>query len=548
MAATATDGAATTSTREYRGAGTFVRSCAGALDSAAAFVPKRLLLHLAIVFLGYVIAGKLGQATTEIRSSNLGPVWPASGIALAGLLACGVRAWPAVLAGAFLVAFQSPVPALTALGQACGATAAAAGGALALRQLAGFTPRLSSLRDTLAVIVIGAFASSILSASIGLASLYASGLQPYSGLGSAWLIYWLGDATGVLLVTPLVFTLSSLLAIRSRKRLIELAALLTLLAGACLLVFGDLPLFSIRLHVLAFCVLPFVMWAAIRFGAGGSALSVFLVATMATLLTAAGFGPFSANTAFVNAVLLDVLFTVLALSGLALASVIAERERAEAERELLIENKKTEEALSNLSRRLIEAQEQERTRIARELHDDIGQRLSLLASSLSARADVELQHQASEIAADVQAISHRLHSSKLELLGMAATMRHFCSEFASQQKAVVRFESRDVPDRVSPDISLCLFRILQEALHNAVKHSGGARFEADVWSTDGQLQLVVRDHGRGFDVEMAKRGRGIGLVSMEERIKLVHGDLSIDSQPSRGTTIHARVPLRPSHT
>jgi PAS domain S-box-containing protein len=594
------------------------------------------------------------------------------------LLAYGVRAWPAVLAASFVVAFQSPVPALTALGQALGATAASVAGAFSLRRLADFEPRLSNLRDTLAVIVIGAFASSILSASIGVASLYASGLQSYTGLGSAWLIYWLGDAAGVLLVTPLVFTLSSLLAIRSRKRLIELAVLVTLLVGACLLIFGDLPLYSIRLHVLAFSVLPFVMWAAIDFGAGGSALSVFLIATIATLLTAAGFGPFSAHSAFVNAALLDVLFTVLAVSGLALAAVIAEREHAEAERERLIrvqaametrlrlaaivessndaivsmtldgtieswntaahrifgfteaeaagrpaamlmppavwsqaiqkleqvragkqiqpyealfltkadktlnmsvtispitnvdgtvvgaaailrditEHKKTAAALSNLSRRLIEAQEQERRRIARELHDDIGQRLALLASSLTVGAEgagraegrmIELQHQTSEMAAAVQAISHRLHSSKLELLGMAATMRHFCGEFAAQQKTPVTFECHDLPDRVSPDISLCLFRILQEALHNAAKHSGSRRFEVKAWSGD-DLHLVVRDHGRGFDVETAKRGLGIGLLSMEERIKLVHGDLNIESQPWRGTTIHARVPLRPSQT
>jgi PAS domain S-box-containing protein len=669
----------TTLTLGDRCARTFVRLFARAFDSAAALVTNRPLLQLAIVFLGYVIAGNLGQATTAIRSGNLGPVWPASGIALAGLLAYGLRAWPAVLAGSFVVAFLSPVPALTAFGQSLGATAAAAAGAFLLQRLAKFEPRLSNLRDTLAVIIIGAFGCSILSASIGLASLYASGLQPYSGLGSAWLIYWLGDATGVLLVTPLIFTLSSLLAIRSRKRLLELVTLLTLLVGACLLVFGDLPLFSVRLHVLAFSVLPFVMWAAISFGAGGSALSVFVIATMATLLTAAGFGPFSAHTAFVNAALLDVLFTVLAVSGLALAAVIAERERAEAERERLVrvqagmetrlrlaaivessndaivsmtldgtienwnaaahrmfgfteaeavgqpaailmpaavqsqtinkleqlragkriepyetlfvtkgnktlnmsvtispitnvdetvvgaatilrditENKRSEAALSNLSRRLIETQEQERARIARELHDDIGQRLALVASRLAARAEgagradagmIELGHRTSEIAADVQAISHRLHSPKLELLGMAVAMRHFCSEFAGQQKMAVEFESHEIPDRVSPDISLCLFRILQEALHNAAKHSGGRRFEVEAASGDGQLHLVVRDHGRGFDVETAKRGRGIGLVSMEERIKLVHGDLSIESQLSRGTTIHARVPLWPSHT
>ena len=107
--------------------------------------------------------------------------------------------------------------------------------------------------------------------------------------------------------------------IRSRAHIAEFAALLTLLTAACFIVFGDLPLIPVRLHVLAFAVLPFVMWAAIDFGIGGASLSVFLVATIATLATAFGFGPFAGNSSFINAVLLDVLFAVLSVSGLALA-------------------------------------------------------------------------------------------------------------------------------------------------------------------------------------------------------------------------------------
>ena len=641
-------------------------------------VASPLLVQIATMFVVYVIAGKLGQATTNIRSGNLGPVWPASGIALAGLLAYGCRAWPGVAAGGFLVAFQSPVSALTALGQAAGATLTAVTGAQLLRRFANFDPGLSRLRDALALIVLGAFGSAILSASIGLSSLYAAGRVPYAGLPEAWLIYWLGDATGVLLVTPLVFTLPALFQIRSRRRLIELAALLTLLIAMCLLIFGDLSVVPIRLHVLAFAVVPFVMWAAIDFGIGGASLSVFLIATLATVLTALGHGPFSANTPFVNATLLDVLFAVLAVSSLALAAVIAERERVESDRERLIrgqaameerlrlaaivessndaivsttlhgiilswnaaaqrifgfteadavgqpttmmipqdlwdeelrmlegvragkridtyetvrvtrfakalnvsinisplrdidgkligvakiirditQQKQAQEALASVSRRLVDAQEQERTRIARELHDDIGQRLALLTLNLGALGGpdalspsahgrtCELQQQASEIAADVQALSHRLHSSRLELLGITSAMSQLCAEFAQQQKVTVNFSTHHVPDQPPSEVSLCLFRVLQEALHNSVKHSGVRHFEVYLSGGGGQIQLVVKEHGRGFDVEGARTGRGIGLVSMEERIKLVNGTLSIHSAPHGGTTIHARVPMR----
>ena len=136
--------------------------------------------------------------------------------------------------------------------------------------------------------------------------MYAAGIQPYSGLMSAWTIYWLGDSTGVLLVTPLVFTLPQILRIRSRARVAELGALVIVLVTACFLVFGGAPLVPVRLDVLAFAVIPVVMWGAISFGIAGATLAVFLIATIATILTALGHGPFSVSSPFMNAVLLDV--------------------------------------------------------------------------------------------------------------------------------------------------------------------------------------------------------------------------------------------------
>src|SRR5262245_27878449 len=179
----------------------------------------RFAAELVVVFLAYYVAGELGQATTNIRSSNLGPVWPAYGIALASLLGFGPRVWPALAASAFAIAGSSSVPLLAAAGQALGATAAALTGAALLRRIPGFDPSLSRLRDALGLIVVGAFGSALVSAFIGTLSLFAFQVQPYSGLGSAWLIYWLGDSTGVLLVTPLVFTLPGLVGrMRLRKR------------------------------------------------------------------------------------------------------------------------------------------------------------------------------------------------------------------------------------------------------------------------------------------------------------------------------------------
>ena len=122
-------------------------------------------------------------------------------------------------------------------------------------------------------------------------------------------------------------------------------------------------------------------------------------------------------------------------------------------------------------------------------------------------------------------------------------MRGFCREFGEQQKVEIDFKTHDLPVPLSPDISLCFFRVLQEALHNSTKHSGVRYFEVELWGTPDEIHLTVKDSGVGFDREAAKETRGLGLISMEERLKLVKGTFSIESQLKRGTTIHARVPV-----
>ena len=218
----------------------------------------------------------------------------------------------------------------------------------------------------------------------------------------------------------------------------------------------------------------------------------------------------------------------------------------------ITDRKLSELALASVSRRLIEAQERERIRISRELHDDIGQRLAMLSSELQqlqedpfeARGRIaELQKQTAEIAEDIQSLSHELHSSKLQFLGIAVATKSFCQEFETQQKVEIDFRSDDLPTALPPDISLCFFRVLQEALRNAAKHSGVRHFEVRLWGTSGEIHLTVSDSGLGFDTEAAKASRGLGLISMEERLKMLNGTFSIESRPQHGTTIHARVPF-----
>ncbi|HEY7403364.1 MAG TPA: PAS domain S-box protein [Candidatus Angelobacter sp.] len=777
-----------------------------ALDRVKVATPSiaKQLIQAAIVFAAYFIAGKLGQATTNIRSGNLGPVWPAYGVALAAILIFGYRVWYAVAAAAFVVAFSSPVPALTALGQATGSTLGALTGAFLLSRL-NFQRELARLQDALALIVVGAFGSALVSASLGMAVLYATQLQSYTGLAPAWLIYWLGDSTGVLLVTPLILTFPNFMKSTYWRRRAEFVVLFLLLTSLSLVVFSEVMPSRLKIHVLAFSLLPFVMWAALRFGMSGATLATFVIATIATIETALGAGPFAHNSPYTDAVLLVAFFTVLTLSGMALAAVTAERKRAQYEHDRLLreqaamqarlhlativessddaiiatdldgtitdwnkaaeslygysaeeivgksilllspsrlagkyavivdeirrgvplkhhetvrlrkdgkqfqvsvtgsrivdpdgqviglsaierditelkrqenimrdseerfrlaahagrmfayewdaatdvivrsaeaatiigvdesttlsgeqalarvhaddrdrlhaalaaltpqkpylrvsyrilrpdgsmiwvdrhsvahfdekgkplrivgmiaditERKRAEEALAAARNKLIEAQEQERTRIARELHDDIGQRLTLLTleleqlrrSSPGLPAEVlqrldELRNDAMEMGTDLQSLSHELHSSKLEYLGIAAVTQGFCREFAEKQKVEIDCKTRDLPVPLPPPVALCLFRILQEALHNSLKHSGVRHFEVRLWGAQDGAHLTVKDAGAGFDREEARAGRGLGLISMEERLKLLDGTLLIESQPNRGTTIHARVPL-----
>jgi PAS domain S-box-containing protein len=220
------------------------------------------------------------------------------------------------------------------------------------------------------------------------------------------------------------------------------------------------------------------------------------------------------------------------------------------------DQKLAHQSLEKMSGQLIEAQERERSRIARELHDDICQRLALLSNEIEdahlasaiPKADMtkrleQIGRSCSEIAKDVQGLSHQLHSSILDYLGVATAIAGFCNELAKQHDLQIEFNALDVPKKLSKDVSLCLFRVAQEALHNAVKYSGVSQFTVDIVRTGDAIQLVVADSGAGFDPEDVRHHGGLGLVSMHERVHLVHGSFAGDSALGQGTRIRVTVPF-----
>src|SRR5215475_446472 len=218
--------------------------------------------------------------------------------------------------------------------------------------------------------------------------------------------------------------------------------------------------------------------------------------------------------------------------------------------------RQTEAELRDLSGRLIAAQEEERSRVARELHDGLNQRMALLSIELEQlgpeiekpaalrRRVQKLQEQVHEISADIHRISYRLHPSKLDHLGLAASIASLCKEITDTVKLQVDLQQKGLRSDIPKDVTLCVFRIAQEALRNCSRHSGAHSAQVLLHQTSGAILLSVSDNGCGFDPESELVKKGLGFISMKERLRLVNGKLQIFSQPMRGTRIEALVPLK----
>jgi PAS domain S-box-containing protein len=221
----------------------------------------------------------------------------------------------------------------------------------------------------------------------------------------------------------------------------------------------------------------------------------------------------------------------------------------------ITERKLAEAALSTVSQKLIEAHEEESSRIARELHDDINQRLAVVnmrlgclkqgppASAAEFKQEIgEVSQEIAGLAADIQVLSHGLHPRRLELMGLEAAAAGFCEEFSTRHGVTIDVHFENIPKALPPEISLCLYRVLQEALQNVVKHSVSRHAHVSLNGQINTINLTVKDSGAGFNPHEA-RGPGLGLTSMKERLKIIGGQLSILSQRGRGTIIHAVAPL-----
>lgn len=497
--------------------------------------------------ISYYFGTRIGFAWTPIGQPN-STFWPANAILLATLLLVPRRTWWTLLAAVFpahlIAQLHAGVPMWTSVGWFLTNTSEALIGAYCITRLSHPKSRLDSVRGIFIFVLFGVliapFATSFLDAAAVVITGWGRNYWPL-GIERFWT-----NALAALTIVPLIVLCRSSGISWARRSSIarywEAAWLGVGTVLVALLVFGFPLLSPSTTPALLYVPLPFLLWAAARFGLGGLSLSLLSVALISIWYTIHGREPFPYVSMAENVLSLQILFCVVAVPLMFLSAVMAEARR-------------TQDSLRRISGSLIEAQEQERRRIARELHDDINQRLAMLAIELEGIPDCpsevrnrleELRKQTSEISNDVQALSHELHSSKLEYLGVVPGIKSWCNEFGARYKMDIRCRT-DVFNVVPVEIGLSIFRVLQEAVHNAFKHSGVGRVEVQLREVPGEIHLMVRDLGRGFDVKPAMQGVGLGLTSMCERIRMVNGTIDIESKPMGGTTIDVRVPFESEH-
>jgi two-component system sensor histidine kinase UhpB len=297
--------------------------------------------------------------------------------------------------------------------------------------------------------------------------------------------------------------------------------------------------------------IPLLIWAALRFGLGGISASMLVVTFQAIWGTMHGHGPFLAQTPAENATALQLFLLVTGAPLMLLAVVI------EAERRTEHALRQSYEQYQDLSGRLINAQEDERARIARELHDDLSQQLAAVAIIVSGLrrkvrkrgvdSEVEqtfatLQERTAAAATAVRDLSHELHPSALQHAGLTATLRGRCTDIERHHQVTVTFDPGDGLDSLHSDVALCLFRVVQEALTNVLRHARARTIYVSLMTTAGSVELNVVDDGIGF-VASERTRSGLGLRSIHERVRFMQGNVTVDSRPGEGTTVLVRIPI-----
>jgi len=510
--------------------------------------------------LSYYVATQIAWALT-FPDSKVSLFFPPHAVLVSILLFVPTRQWWAyTLAAAsahFLATQQAHWPTVYALNCEVFDAVQNVGTAAGIRFLIKSPLKAITLRDAILFVLIA-----VVFVPFGTAFWGASFTLSY-GFGTHYWIEWrnLGVSnavTAVVLLPAILLGAHHLFVGRpgalSPRRTLEAA-----LVGACtvalgIFVFDKTPAGANTSPALLYTPIPLLIWAALSFGLGGISASMLIVTFQAIWGTMNGHGPFLAQTPAENATALQLFLLVTATPLMLLAVVIEEERRTEhALRQSYEQN-------LDLGGRLINAQEDERARIARDLHDELSQQLAGLAifvSGLKRRvgksgfeSEVEqafatLQERTATVATAVRNLSHELHPGVLKHAGLTATLRGHCADIERQHQVTVTFNAGDGLDSLDSDVALCLFRVVQESLTNVVRHAGARTACVSVMTTTAGVELNVVDDGVGF-VASERTRSGLGLRSIHERVRFMQGHVRVDSRPGEGTKVLVRIPTRVS--
>ena len=519
--------------------------------------------NVAAVSVAYYIGARIGFALqSPVAPQSV--LWLPNSILLAVLLLAPPRTWPAYLLGAFpaqmLVCWQTHAPPGTMALLFVTNCADAALAAFLVRRVAGTVGsfHFDSLRSTVAF-AIGASVSVVL---LSFADAEISTVTHWSSSYSAAFMTRVRSniLTHLIVVPALVEVLTAGWRRVRTGRVVEATVLAALLIAACAAAFSR----SSGSHVfpaVLYIPIPVLLWAAFRFGPGGTGWSALAVAVVASRYALHGRGPFTSSSPVEDVLALQLFLLASAAPLLFLSAVIRERDRAtRALRANEAALRRSYDRARHLAGRLLVAQEEERARIARDMHDDFNQQLASLTLSISelrrrresnpgALLDAlhGLQDQAVQLSDRVRQFSHDLHPGMLDHVGLVPAVRRLCAEVGGQHQMELTLAAAD--DVVGPlprDTAICAYRVVQEALRNVVRHAGVRGATVSLRQANGCLELEVVDAGRGFDESTGAAEPGMGLLSMRERVNMVGGALTVSSGVGRGTTLRAYIPINPA--
>lgn len=525
-------------------------------------IRRHPLAYVLLVSVAYYAAAKLGFALT-FDPYPVSFLWPPNAVLLAILLRAPRHVWGILLLAAFpahvVVELESGVPLRMILCWFVSNASEAWIGAICIHRFTGGPPRFDRLRHVSIFIIFAALATFVTTfLDAAFVALMGWGEEDY---WTVWSMRFFSNILAVLTVIPVMLTVGAGGVPRLRRvtlaPCVEAGLFVAGLLATGLIAFGNQSHHLGIIPALVYVPLPFLLWAAVRFGPSSVSASLLAVALLAIWNTMHGRGPFTAMSQVENVLSLQIFLIVMTVPLLLLAAVMQERretERALRNSEAVL--RASHARIRDLAGRLITAQEEERKRIARNLHDDLSQQLGalsidlfLLKRQIQAPADplhdqlITLQNRLVDIIGWIRELSHDLHSAVLDHLGLSAALESICIEFQQQSGIPLTHKIQGDIAAIPADMGLCVYRVVQESLRNIARHSGAASAEVILSNTGNALELCVTDNGVGFDPEQVKLRSGLGLVSMEERVKLLQGSLSIKTQSGCGTELRVRIPL-----